>query len=153
MYNLRICFEMSMSFLFWQVTKEVEKRIEDLTHQVHREILARCVEQVKTLAPILICSMKIFIQIILQGNTHTSTDMTWNRRLEKQILCVLQIYDDDTITSAMTANPPVIFHTKCTKTHVASFSKPLLTKLRTKKPFVHEFLVFRLFAFSSTQRD
>ena len=53
--------------LFWQVTKEVEKRIEDLTHQVHREILARCVEQVKTLAPILICSMKIFIQIIIQG--------------------------------------------------------------------------------------
>ena len=105
MYNLRICFEMSMSFLFWQVTKEVEKRIEDLTHQVHREILARCVEQVKTLAPILICSMKIFIQIILQGNTHTSTDMTWNRRLEKQILCVLQIYDDDMITSAMTAKP------------------------------------------------
>ena len=124
---------MKSAFLFWQVTKEVEKRIEDLTHQVHREILARCVEQVKTLAPILICSMKIFIQIILQGNTHTSTDMTWNRRLEKQILCVLQIYDDDMITSAMTANPPVIFHTKCTKTHVASFSKPLLTKLRTKK--------------------
>ena len=53
--------------LFWQVTQEVEKRIEDLTHQVHREILARCAEQVKTLAPILICSMKIFIQIIMQG--------------------------------------------------------------------------------------
>ena len=149
MYNLRICFEMSMSFLFWQVTKEVEKRIEDLTHQVHREILARCVEQVKTLAPILICSMKIFIQIILQGNTHTSTDMTWNRRLEEgaaaaDFVCVADLWwwhdniSDDSET-------PVIFHTKCTKTHVASFSKPLLTKLRTKKPFVHEFLVFRLF--------
>jgi hypothetical protein len=34
--------------------------------QVHREILSRCVEQIKTLAPILICSMKIFIQIISQ---------------------------------------------------------------------------------------
>ncbi len=51
----------------FQVTREVEKRIEDLTHQIHRDILSRCVEQVKTLAPILICSMKIFIQIILQG--------------------------------------------------------------------------------------
>jgi len=50
-----------------KVTREVEKRIEDLTHQVHREILSRCVEQIKTLAPILICSMKIFIQIISQG--------------------------------------------------------------------------------------
>ena len=49
------------------MTREVEKRIEDLTHQIHREILGRSVEQVKTLAPILICSMKIFIQIISQG--------------------------------------------------------------------------------------
>ena len=50
-----------------KVTREVEKRMEDLTHQVHREILSRCVEQIKTLAPILICSMKIFIQILSQG--------------------------------------------------------------------------------------
>lgn len=50
-----------------KVTREVEKRVEDLTHQVHRDILSRCVEQIKTLAPILICSMKIFIQIISQG--------------------------------------------------------------------------------------
>ena len=50
-----------------QVTKEVSRRTEDLTHQVHREILAKSVESVKTLAPILICSMKIFIQILSQG--------------------------------------------------------------------------------------
>jgi len=49
-----------------KVTREVEKRVEDLTHQVHREILSRCVDQVKTLAPILICSMKIFVQIVSQ---------------------------------------------------------------------------------------
>jgi vinculin len=54
------------------VTKEVERRIEDLTHQIHREILGRCVEQIKTLAPILICSMKIFIQILSQGNNPKS---------------------------------------------------------------------------------
>jgi len=50
-----------------KVTREVEKRVEDLTHQVHRESLSKCVEQIKTLAPILICSMKIYIQILSQG--------------------------------------------------------------------------------------
>ena len=50
-----------------KVTREVEKRMEDLTHQVHRESLARCVDQVKTLAPILICSMKIYVQIVSHG--------------------------------------------------------------------------------------
>ena len=36
-------------------------------YEVHRESLSKCVEQIKTLAPILICSMKIFIQILTQG--------------------------------------------------------------------------------------
>ena len=38
--------------------------------KVHREVLSRCVEQIKDLAPILICSMKIFIQIISQVNNN-----------------------------------------------------------------------------------
>lgn len=59
-------------FNYLQVTREVTKRIEDLTHQVHREILSRSVEQVKTLAPILICSMKIFIQLFIQGKSRPS---------------------------------------------------------------------------------
>ncbi|KAF4532803.1 hypothetical protein B566_EDAN002653, partial [Ephemera danica] len=50
-----------------KVSREVSSREKELTHQVHREILVRCLEQVKTLAPILICSMKIFIHIISQG--------------------------------------------------------------------------------------
>ncbi|XP_021932456.1 vinculin isoform X4 [Zootermopsis nevadensis] len=50
-----------------KVSREVGGREKELTHQVHREILVRCLEQVKTLAPILICSMKIFIHIIAQG--------------------------------------------------------------------------------------
>jgi len=50
-----------------KVTREVEKRVEDLTHQTHRESLSKCADQIKTLAPILICSMKIFIQIVTQG--------------------------------------------------------------------------------------
>ncbi|XP_029174075.1 vinculin isoform X9 [Nylanderia fulva] len=50
-----------------KVSREVSAREKELTHQVHREILVRCLDQVKTLAPILICSMKIFIHIISQG--------------------------------------------------------------------------------------
>uniref|UniRef100_A0A8D8X9L6 Vinculin n=1 Tax=Cacopsylla melanoneura TaxID=428564 RepID=A0A8D8X9L6_9HEMI len=50
-----------------KVSREVDAREKELTHQVHREILVRCLEQVKTLAPILICSMKIYIHIISQG--------------------------------------------------------------------------------------
>ncbi|CAH1389700.1 unnamed protein product [Nezara viridula] len=50
-----------------KVSREVGAREKELTHQVHREILIRCLDQVKTLAPILICSMKIFIHIIAQG--------------------------------------------------------------------------------------
>ncbi|XP_063234330.1 vinculin isoform X2 [Bacillus rossius redtenbacheri] len=50
-----------------KVSREVTAREKELTHQVHREILVRCLDQVKTLAPILICSMKIFIHIIGQG--------------------------------------------------------------------------------------
>ncbi|KAF5284255.1 hypothetical protein FQR65_LT00255 [Abscondita terminalis] len=50
-----------------KVSREVSAREKELTHQVHAEILVRCLEQVKTLAPILICSMKIYIHIITQG--------------------------------------------------------------------------------------
>ena len=45
----------------------MDNRQQELTHQVHREILVRCLEAVKNLSPILICSMKIFIQIFPQG--------------------------------------------------------------------------------------
>ena len=52
-----------------QVSRDVDAREKELTHQVHREMLIRCLEQVKTLAPILICSMKIFIQISSHPNS------------------------------------------------------------------------------------
>ncbi|XP_072393720.1 vinculin [Diabrotica undecimpunctata] len=50
-----------------KVTREVSAREKELTHQVHSEILVRCLEQIKTLAPILICSMKIYIHIVSQA--------------------------------------------------------------------------------------
>ncbi|XP_076254676.1 vinculin isoform X3 [Rhynchophorus ferrugineus] len=50
-----------------RVSREVSAREKELTHQVHSEILIRCLDEVKTLAPILICSMKIYIHILTQG--------------------------------------------------------------------------------------
>lgn len=80
------------------------KRTEDLTHQIHREVLNRCVEQVKTLAPILICSMKIFIQILCQdgkGVEEAAENRNYlcGRMSEElnEIIRVLQLttYDED----------------------------------------------------------
>ena len=61
-------FVKDLSPCLTRVSREVDARQKELTHQVHRDILIRCLEQVKTLAPILICSMKIFIQIVSQGD-------------------------------------------------------------------------------------
>lgn len=50
-----------------RVAREVSARTCELTHRAHAEILTRCLEQVKSLAPILICSMKIYIHILSEG--------------------------------------------------------------------------------------
>ncbi|XP_076039738.1 vinculin isoform X15 [Oratosquilla oratoria] len=60
-------FVKDLSPCLTKVSRDVDSRQLELTHQVHREILVRCLEGVKTLSPILICSMKIFIQIFHQG--------------------------------------------------------------------------------------
>ena len=43
------------------MTKEVDAREKELTHQVHREMLVRSLEQVKNLTPVLISGIKVFI--------------------------------------------------------------------------------------------
>lgn len=50
-----------------RVAREVSARTCELTHRAHADILTRCLEQVKSLAPILICSMKIYIHILSEG--------------------------------------------------------------------------------------
>ncbi|KAG0433050.1 hypothetical protein HPB47_020274 [Ixodes persulcatus] len=59
-------FVKDMSPCLTKVSRDVDAREKELTHQVHREILVRCLDSVKVLAPILICSMKIFVQILAQ---------------------------------------------------------------------------------------
>lgn len=50
-----------------KVSREVDAREKELIHEAHRYVLVRCLESVKSLAPILICSMKIFVQILNQS--------------------------------------------------------------------------------------
>ena len=50
-----------------KVCHDVEGRRKDLLNPYQRDQLGHHLDQLKTLAPILICSMKIFIQILSQG--------------------------------------------------------------------------------------
>ena len=54
-----------------KVCLDVEGRRNDLLNPYQRDNLGQHLEQVKTLAPILICSMKIFIQILTQQGAGT----------------------------------------------------------------------------------
>lgn len=88
-----------------KVAREVGAREKELTHQVHSEILVRCLEQVKILAPILICSMKVYIHIIEQrgrgieeaaeNRNYLATRMSDEIQ---EVIRVLQLttYDEDT---------------------------------------------------------
>ncbi|KAK9886524.1 hypothetical protein WA026_016801, partial [Henosepilachna vigintioctopunctata] len=88
-----------------RVSREVSAREKELTHQVHSEILVRCLDQIKTLAPILICSMKIYIHIVSQGGKGAE-EAAENRNYLSQrmtdeineIIRVLQLtsYDEET---------------------------------------------------------
>lgn len=88
-----------------KVSREVGAREKELTHQVHSEILVRCLEQVKILAPILICSMKVYIHIVEQkgkGAEEAAENRNYlaSRMSDEiqEIIRVLQLttYDEDT---------------------------------------------------------
>ncbi|VDM60306.1 unnamed protein product [Angiostrongylus costaricensis] len=87
-----------------RVSSDVTNRQAELTHQVHRDILCRCLDQMRTLSPILICSMKIFIQLG-QDQNRGQAEAAENRNYLAQrmtdemheIIRVLQLttYDED----------------------------------------------------------
>lgn len=88
-----------------KVSREVSLREKELTHQVHSEILIRCLEQVKILAPILICSMKVYIHIVEQNGVGVDEAAENRNYLAsrmtdeiQEIMRVLQLttYDEDT---------------------------------------------------------
>ena len=86
-----------------RVSRDVNLRQRELTHQAHRETLLRCLENLKQEAPVLISSMKIYIQLL---STKSSTsEAAGNRNYHSQriidelneIIRVLQLttYDED----------------------------------------------------------
>uniref|UniRef100_A0A0N4Z3B8 Vinculin n=1 Tax=Parastrongyloides trichosuri TaxID=131310 RepID=A0A0N4Z3B8_PARTI len=87
-----------------RMSKDIDLREKELTHVVHREILVRCMDAIKTLSPILICAMKIFIQINDEGQKGLA-EAAENRNYLAQrmteevneIIRVLQLttYDED----------------------------------------------------------
>uniref|UniRef100_T1JBN5 Vinculin n=1 Tax=Strigamia maritima TaxID=126957 RepID=T1JBN5_STRMM len=97
-------FVKDLSPCLTKLSRDVDAREKDLTHQFHREILVRCLEQVKTLAPILICSMKMLIQIMVKrgkGEAEAAANRNYvEQRMTdeiNEIIRVLQLttYDED----------------------------------------------------------
>eukprot|EP00093_Oithona_nana_P010886 10886.XXX_123334_120703_1 [CDS] Oithona nana genome sequencing. len=85
-----------------KVSHDVEARRKDLLNPYHRDLLGQHLEQVKTLAPILICSMKIFIQILgtdAHGANKGMEEAVENRnylakRMTEEIAEIMSILED-----------------------------------------------------------
>lgn len=91
-----------------KVSRDVNLRQRELTHQAHREILLRCLDNLKQEAPGLISSMKTYIQLLsapTARNTASTSQAIENRNYHtnriaqeiNEIIRVLQLttYDDD----------------------------------------------------------
>ncbi len=82
-----------------KVCQDVDARRRDLLNPYHRDTLGQHLEQVKTLAPILICSMKIFIQILGQQEGKGTEEAVENRnylakRMTEEIGDITRILED-----------------------------------------------------------
>ncbi|CDK13446.1 Vinculin [Caenorhabditis elegans] len=98
-------FVKDISPVLHDVTNDVNLRQQELTHQVHREILIRCMDSIKVIAPILICSMKTSIELGTPHPRQGHAEAIANRNFMSQrmteemneIIRVLQLttYDED----------------------------------------------------------
>lgn len=81
----------------------MDLRQKELTHQVHRETLVRTLESVKTLAPVLICAMKIYVKLVSENKKVDEASENRNYLASRmtdeinEIIRVLQLttYDED----------------------------------------------------------
>ena len=53
------------------MSQEVDLRMKELTHVLHRQLLNRSLEQVKTLTPLLISSINVYVTSKLTGKTNS----------------------------------------------------------------------------------
>ncbi|XP_055899269.1 vinculin-like isoform X3 [Biomphalaria glabrata] len=98
-----VTFVKNLSPVLTKMTKEVDNREKELTHQVHREMLIRSLDQVKQLTPVLISGIKIFITASQSGQgikeAQNNRDYTVRKMSDEihEIIRVLQLttYDED----------------------------------------------------------
>ncbi|XP_059177880.1 vinculin-like [Physella acuta] len=98
-----VTFVKNLSPVLTKMTKEVDNREKELTHQVHRDMLIRSLEQVKQLTPVLISGIKIFITASQSGQgvkeAQNNRDYTVRKMSDEihEIIRVLQLttYDED----------------------------------------------------------
>ncbi|XP_052798613.1 vinculin-like isoform X6 [Mya arenaria] len=98
-----VTYVKNLSPVLTRMTKEVDTREKELTHQVHREMLIRSLEQVKNLTPVLISGIKIYITAkqTNQGvqDAQTNRDYVVRKMSDEihEIIRVLQLttYDEE----------------------------------------------------------
>ena len=56
-------FRKNLTPILTKMTREIDMREKELTHQIHRELLCQHLEQVKNLTPSFISSIKIFLLV------------------------------------------------------------------------------------------
>lgn len=86
-----------------KVSRDVNQRQRELTHQVHRELLLRCLDNLKQEAPVLISAMKIYVQLLTTNNSIHEAAGNRNYHTQRisdeinEIIRVLQLttYDED----------------------------------------------------------
>ena len=85
----------NLSPVLTKMTKEVDAREKELTHQVHRGWLLRSLDQVKHLTPVLISSIKIYITTKDAGKHRGNIE--WQSRLVS-VVHVLPFTEEETYT-------------------------------------------------------
>ncbi|XP_064603655.1 vinculin-like isoform X2 [Liolophura sinensis] len=98
-----VTYVKNLSPVLTQMTKEVDSREKELTHQVHRHMLVRSRDQVKTLTPVLISGMKVFITSRQTGHGVVEAQINRDYVVHKvcdeilEIIRVLQLttYDEE----------------------------------------------------------
>lgn len=98
-----VTFVKNLSPGLTNMTKQVNAREKELTHQVHRDMLVRSIEEIRTLTPMLISSIKVYITAreSNQGwqEAQATRDYTVRKMADEihEIIRVLQLttYDED----------------------------------------------------------
>ena len=53
------------------MSKEIDLRIKELTHAIHRQLLTRSLEQIKALTPLLVSSINVCVTSKLTGENNS----------------------------------------------------------------------------------